>query len=136
MNAVIVKFCRLCIGAAQLVSQGESRVTAAIASSRAAQLYGLQVLDEGIQDKADNFTRFIVLSRYTSAHFQQEQLSGLNAMEYSAQILLFYIRFAMQRSISKHGGRMQAMPIQDISCLQLGRRARAAVQSAVCVCVA
>ena len=39
------------------------RDTAAVASSRAGELYGLQVLDEGIQDNKDNVTRFLVLSR-------------------------------------------------------------------------
>ena len=34
-----------------------------MASSRAGELYGLQVLDEGIQDNKDNVTRFLVLSR-------------------------------------------------------------------------
>lgn len=56
-----------CAGAAQMVSQQKSLVTAAIASRRAAELYGLEILDEGIQDKPDNFTRFIVLSRYACA---------------------------------------------------------------------
>ena len=39
------------------------RDTAAVASSRAGELYGLQVLQEGIQDNKDNVTRFLVLSR-------------------------------------------------------------------------
>lgn len=52
------------VGAAKTVSQGESTDVAAIASRRAAELYGLEILDSGIQDKADNYTRFIVLSRY------------------------------------------------------------------------
>ena len=34
-----------------------------MASRRAAELYGMNILDEGIQDMADNVTRFIVLSR-------------------------------------------------------------------------
>lgn len=50
-------------GAAKTVSEGESTDVAAIASKRAAELYNLEILDTGIQDKADNFTRFIVLSR-------------------------------------------------------------------------
>uniref|UniRef100_A0A0G4F7H1 Prephenate dehydratase domain-containing protein n=1 Tax=Chromera velia CCMP2878 TaxID=1169474 RepID=A0A0G4F7H1_9ALVE len=37
--------------------------TAAIASDLAAAEYGLQVLERGIQDFSDNFTRFILLSR-------------------------------------------------------------------------
>ncbi|GFH10960.1 uncharacterized protein HaLaN_06368 [Haematococcus lacustris] len=35
----------------------------AVCSRRAAELYGLDVLEEGVQDVKDNITRFIVLSR-------------------------------------------------------------------------
>lgn len=50
-------------GAAQMVSKQQLKGVAAVASSRAAELYGLEVLDQGIQDNSDNVTRFIVLSR-------------------------------------------------------------------------
>lgn len=36
----------------------------ALCSRRAAELYGLEVLEEGVQDVKDNITRFLVLSRW------------------------------------------------------------------------
>lgn len=50
-------------GAVKMVAEEGRRDTAAIASRRAADLYGLPVLREGVEDDPANFTRFVVLSQ-------------------------------------------------------------------------
>ena len=50
-------------GSAKQIVDNKLQKTAAIASRRAAELYGLQVLAERIQTYPDNYTRFGVLSR-------------------------------------------------------------------------
>jgi prephenate dehydratase len=50
-------------GAAKRIAEERLDRTAAIASKRAAELYGLEVLAERIQTYPDNYTRFGVLSR-------------------------------------------------------------------------
>ena len=50
-------------GSAKLVREGDMRDTAAIASARAAEVHGLVVLDAGIEDDSNNFTRFLLLGR-------------------------------------------------------------------------
>eukprot|EP00890_Picochlorum_soloecismus_P001792 jgi/Picsp_1/2613/NSC_00843-R1_arogenate prephenate dehydratase len=50
-------------GAAKYIAENDIRDAAAVASKKAAELYGLEILDEGIQDMQDNLTRFVVLSR-------------------------------------------------------------------------
>lgn len=50
-------------GSVKLLKESGARDMAAIASRRAAELYGMQVLDENIADHAENHTRFLVLGR-------------------------------------------------------------------------
>ena len=50
-------------GSAKMIKEEGLRDSAAIASDRAARNFGLEVLESGIQDVADNFTRFLVVSR-------------------------------------------------------------------------
>ncbi|KMZ56867.1 Prephenate dehydratase [Zostera marina] len=50
-------------GAAQFVSINQFRDTAAVASSLASKIYGLDILVHDIQDDSDNITRFLMLAR-------------------------------------------------------------------------
>uniref|UniRef100_A0A0C9QND5 Arogenate dehydratase n=1 Tax=Wollemia nobilis TaxID=56998 RepID=A0A0C9QND5_9CONI len=50
-------------GAAQFVALHKLRDTGAVASARAAEIYGLDILAKDIQDVSDNVTRFLMLAR-------------------------------------------------------------------------
>lgn len=49
--------------AAEHIAANNIRDTAAIASARAAEIYGLEILEDGLQDDASNVTRFVMLAR-------------------------------------------------------------------------
>ncbi|MBN9044970.1 MAG: prephenate dehydratase [Rhizobiales bacterium] len=50
-------------GAARLVADMQDRSMAALAPRLAAGLYGLDILEENVEDSEDNVTRFVVLSK-------------------------------------------------------------------------
>jgi prephenate dehydratase len=50
-------------GAARMVSEEQDRTMAALAPRLAADLYGLDILEENVEDSENNVTRFVVLSR-------------------------------------------------------------------------
>jgi prephenate dehydratase len=54
-------------GSAKIVAERGDRTTAAIASERAATVFGLSVVQASIQDYADNVTRFLVVGRVSGA---------------------------------------------------------------------
>ena len=49
-------------GAAKMIKENKMADSAAIASKRAAELYDMEILDESIEDRKNNYTRFFVLS--------------------------------------------------------------------------
>ena len=50
-------------GSVKMLKESGARDVAAIASRRAAELYGMQILEEGIEDNQENFTRFLAVGR-------------------------------------------------------------------------
>jgi prephenate dehydratase len=53
-------------GAVKMIQQTGMVEAAAIASKRAADLYGMRICEESIEDKKNNYTRFLVLSKAQS----------------------------------------------------------------------
>ncbi len=50
-------------GSVKMLKASGALDTAAIASRRAAELYGMKILQEGIEDNPENFTRFLAIQR-------------------------------------------------------------------------
>lgn len=50
-------------GSVKMVAEGSDPTVAAVASRRAAQIYGMDVLAENIEDNPANFTRFLIIAR-------------------------------------------------------------------------
>jgi prephenate dehydratase len=49
-------------GSVKMLKESGEGDVAAIASRRAAELYGMQILEEGIEDNPENYTRFLAIS--------------------------------------------------------------------------
>jgi prephenate dehydratase len=63
-------------GSVKILKESGARETAAIASRRAAEIYGMQILEEGVEDNAENYTRFLAISK-TAIHPQGEAKTSI-----------------------------------------------------------
>jgi prephenate dehydratase len=77
---VNIKYVYSTAGAAEEVSKGGDGL-AAIASMKAAEVYGLEVLAQSIQDADDNFTRFTVIAKNDSERTGNDKTSVVFSTE-------------------------------------------------------
>ncbi|WP_181306542.1 prephenate dehydratase domain-containing protein [Rufibacter sp. XAAS-G3-1] len=77
---------------ARLLKEGQIKGVAAIASRKAAELYGLEVLHDNVANAEENYTRFVVLSR-------EKTTKAAN----KATLLLPYpvVRFSLENVLEK-----------------------------------
>lgn len=70
-------------GSVKLLLEAGRRDAAAIASRRAAKVYGMSILAENIEDDPNNFTRFIALARHESEHAQVDATSSKTSIVFA-----------------------------------------------------
>jgi prephenate dehydratase len=62
-------------GSVKILKESGARDTAAIASRRAAELYEMQIIEEGIEDNAENYTRFLAIGRESIVPMEEAKTS-------------------------------------------------------------
>lgn len=70
-------------GSARLVAEYGNNADAAIASSHAAKVYGLQVLIKNLEDNPANFTRFLVLASDDILNASQQEIDYKTSIVFS-----------------------------------------------------
>jgi prephenate dehydratase len=73
-------------GAAKMIKENKMADSAAIASKRAAEFYDMEILDEGIEDRKNNYTRFLVLSPKKKKS-EKSVLHGIGGHDHKTSII-------------------------------------------------
>jgi prephenate dehydratase len=87
-------------GSAKLVKAMRSSKVAAIASRRAAQLYRMQIISEGIEDSGANYTRFFILGRKIAPRSGDDKTSIIFGVEHKPGSLYRALRALSSRRIN------------------------------------
>ncbi len=85
---------------AKYVSQIKDMTKAAIASRRAAQIYNLNIIEENIQNKNNNATRFIIVSKDLFANEQANKVSVVFSMDHKAGTLYNLLSFFAENRLN------------------------------------
>ena len=70
-------------GSVRLIKEKKILDTAAIASKKAAEFYDMKILDQNIEDRRNNFTRFLVLSNQKTTPTKTDRTSMIFGVEHT-----------------------------------------------------
>lgn len=97
--------------AAQMVAQSGRRDVAAISSRACAELYGLQVLGSSIQDKGNNHTRFICISKDLEIYPGSDRTSIMMILNHKPGAL--YKVLARMYALGINVTKLESRPLPD-----------------------
>ena len=95
---------------AKLVSDLKDKSKAAIASRRSAELYGLNIIEENINNRSENTTRFIVISKEFESDEECDKISVVFSMEHKAGALYELVRHLAENQINMM--KIESRPMQ------------------------
>lgn len=72
-------------GAAKLLAKSKDMSNAVIASSLAAKLYNLDILDDNFSDRSENVTRFVILSKEKNVPQKEEEKSYITSVLFTVK---------------------------------------------------
>lgn len=96
---------------AELIMKTRDKTMAAIASLRAAEIYGLNILREGINTNSSNTTRFIILSKNLTIKEQSNKVSIVLATKHTAGSLYKVLKHFAENGINML--KIESRPIPD-----------------------
>lgn len=97
-------------GSAKALAESGARDEAAIASRRAAELYGLDILQSEIEDEPFNFTRFLVLGRHEPA---QSDLPHKTSLVFAVRHTPGFLLEALNELRGLNLSRIESRPRRD-----------------------
>ena len=95
---------------AKLVSDLKDKSKAAIASRRSAEIYGLDIIEENINNRSENTTRFIVISKVFESDEKCDKISVVFSMEHKAGALYELVRHLAENHINMM--KIESRPMQ------------------------
>jgi chorismate mutase/prephenate dehydratase len=98
-------------GSVKLIKTMRSKKIAAIASRRAAELYGMQIIAEGIEDSDVNYTRFLVLGKKIARRSGNDKTSIIFGVEHKPGSLHRALTALSKRGINLT--KIQSRPVKD-----------------------
>lgn len=85
---------------AKMVCDLNDKSKAAIASKRAADIYGLEIIQEEINDKKDNYTKFIIIGRGLEVSKDADKMSVVFSLEDEAGTLYGLLKYFADKHIN------------------------------------